>query len=151
VFQTINCTGNLDFLQSILTNYCGVSDAPQTLKPFFYTTRQGILGKRCSVHIVESQSNTNAPTRKSGLYELDLRHQSHPLLQVLMPANCLCGTKIQKMRNEYLKFLIFYGAKALSDTFLEMFHLAILCYSGQIHSSVVPRNDLQEPFSVVKY
>jgi hypothetical protein len=66
-----------------------VSGAPQTLKPFFYTTRQGILGKRYSVHIIESQSNMKAPTRKSGLYELDLRHQSHPLLQVLMPAKCL--------------------------------------------------------------
>jgi len=57
------------------------------LKPFYYTTRQGILGKRCSEHIIENQSNTKTPTRKSGLYKLDLRHQSHPLLQVPMPAN----------------------------------------------------------------
>jgi len=61
-------------------------------------------------------------------------------------------TKIQKMRNDYLKFLIFYGAKALFDTFLETFHVTSLCYSGQIiHPSAVPRDDLQMPFSVVKY
>ena len=59
-----------------------------------------------------------------------------------------CET-IQKMRDD-LKFLIFYGAKALFDTFLETSHIAILCYSRQIHSSVVPRNDLQMLFSVVK-
>jgi hypothetical protein len=55
------------------------------------------------------------------------------------------------MRNDDLKFLIFYGAKALFDTFLEAFDIAILCYSGQIHSSVVSRNDLQMLFSVVKH
>jgi hypothetical protein len=54
------------------------------------------------------------------------------------------------MRNDDLKFLNFYGAKALSDTFLEPFQTAILCYSGQMHPSVVTRNDLQMLFSVVK-
>lgn len=97
---------------------------------FSYTTRQGILGKRCSVHIIDSQSNTKAPTRKSGLYELVWGTSRTLCFKFWWPRNA-CDT-IPKKRNDDLKISFFLQREGTFYTLLEKFHVAILCYSGQI-------------------